>query len=105
VRVAGTPGGERTLNAVAYRNLTRGVVDDGVGGTGCTRTLLWMAGCGLGTLVLLSLLGGESPSAALGEIVPGWVWIGMGVLLVLAILGDLRLSARRGDVMALLGGG
>jgi hypothetical protein len=103
VRVVGTPGdGERTLDAVAYHNLTRDVVDDSITRPGCTCGVLLLVISGLLGMGVTALFGVESPIAIVREIVPPWVGIVTGVLLVLATVIDRRRTARRRQVLALL---
>jgi hypothetical protein len=103
VRVVGTPGdGERMLDALAYHNLTRDVVDDAMARRGCTCVVLFLVICGLVGIGVAGLFAVESPITLVREIVPPWVGIVAGMLLVLAIVIDRRRSARRNEVLALL---
>ena len=105
VRVVGTPGdGERMLDALAYHNLTRDVVDDAVARSGCTCIMVWLAACAVAVPLIAALLTGESPVTIVRELFPVWVWIGVAALVVLAILADMRRSARRHEVLAVLEG-
>jgi hypothetical protein len=105
VRVVGTPGeGERMLDALAYHNLTRDVVDDGMARPGCACITVWLAACAVAVPLVVALLTGESPVTMAREVFPVWVWIALAALVVLAVAADRRRAALRHEVLALLEG-
>jgi len=104
VRVVGTLRGQGAMDALGYRNLTRGVVEDGIGRSGCAFGLMWLVFCGLAGAVIAALAAGESPVATARQIVPAWAWIAAAVLLVAAVVVDRNAAARRTRVLALLRG-
>lgn len=103
VRVVGTSGdGERTLDAVAYYNLTRDVVEDSMARPGCTCLMIFLLACGVAGPLIMAAAFGESLLTVVREIIPAWLWIPPAALLVLAVLADRRRSARRRQVLDLL---
>jgi hypothetical protein len=105
VRVVGMQGnGERTLDALAYYNLSRDVEDDSLARPGCACGVLLMVIFPLAGIAGPALVMGDSPLTVVRDLVPPWVVAVAAALLVLAIANDRRRARYRDRVLKLLDG-
>jgi len=104
VRVIGYEEVGRTMDAVAYHNLTRDVVEDALPRGGCVADLVIWPGVILvfGSPILIGLFLTASPIAWIRANVPWWTLLIPPLLLWLAIIRDRRRNAERERMLALL---
>ncbi|HYH81353.1 MAG TPA: hypothetical protein VEX86_16230 [Longimicrobium sp.] len=105
VRIVGyTDEGGRTLEAVAFHNLTRDVVDDNVPQPGCAGAVGCITAAAVAGVSAVPLFTREPLLPMLREMVPLWLPVVVLVPLLVALLIDRRRAAERRDVLALLEG-